>query len=155
WRVHPLTFDGLALAGEGPPSSSSEQSPEGGELWVGLARAALMSEDGKEVGVDVSTEPSDVANQIDDAPRAEAYDQIIVGYLLQIAQQLKTASGHKADELRRRTSRLIASLKPRTLRRLVEMGGNQAQREQFVLDAADGMAVDAVLEIVKAAADAS
>ena len=114
-----------------------------------------MSKDGQEVGADVSTEPSDVAKAIDAAPRAEAYDQVIVGYLLQIAQQLKTASADKSDELRRRTSRLIASLKPGTLRRLVEMGGNHAQRQQFVLDAADGMAVDAVLEIVRAAADAS
>ena len=154
-KIHPLTFDGLALVGEAPLSGSSEQSTLGGELWLGLARAALMSEDGKEVDADVSTEPSDVAKAIDDAPRAEAYDQVIVGYLLQIVQQVKTASGDKSDELRRRTSRLIASLKPGTLRRLVEMGGNHAQREEFVLNAADGMAVDAVLEIVKAAADAS
>ena len=35
------------------------------------------------------------------------------------------------------------------------MGGDQGQREQFVLDATHGMAVDAVLEIVKASADAS
>ena len=154
-KLHPLTFDGLTLAAEAPSSGRREQSTLGGELWVGLARAALMSKDGKEVGADVSTEPSDVAKAIDAAPRAEAYDQVIVGYLLQIAQQLKTASADKSDELRRRTSRLIASLKPGTLRRLVEMGGNHAQRQQFVLDAADGMAVDAVLEIVRAAADAS
>ena len=88
----PSTFDGLTLAAEAPSSGRREQSTLGGELWVGLARAALMSKDGKEVGADVSTEPSDVAKAIDAAPRAEAYDQVIVGYLLQIAQQLKTAS---------------------------------------------------------------
>src|SRR2546430_11958403 len=42
-----------------------------------------------------------------------------------------------------------------TLRRLVEMGGDFVQRRKFVLDAAAGMAVDAVLEILKAAADTS
>jgi hypothetical protein len=80
-KLHPLTFDGLTLAGEAPSSGRREQSTLGGELWVGLARAALMSKDGKEVGADVSTEPSDVAKAIDAAPRAEAYDQVIVGYL--------------------------------------------------------------------------
>ena len=35
------------------------------------------------------------------------------------------------------------------------MGGDLAQRRPFVLDAAHGMAVDAVIDIVKAAADAS
>jgi hypothetical protein len=57
--------------------------------------------------------------------------------------------------LRRRMSRLISSLKPETLRRLVDMGGDFVQRRKFVLDANAGMAVDAVLEILKAAADAS
>src|SRR6185503_1531534 len=104
----------------------------------------------------VNSEPSVVAKAIDEnTGRAEAYDQIIVGYLLQIARELKTATGDTAEELKRRTSRLIASLKPGTLRRLVAMGGNQDQRDQFVMDATHGMAVDAVLEIVKASADAS
>src|SRR3989441_6105287 len=35
------------------------------------------------------------------------------------------------------------------------MGGDFAQRRQFVSDAADGMAVDAVLDILKAAAETS
>jgi len=38
------------------------------------------------------------------------------------------------------------------LRRLVRMGGDTEQRHQFVRDVAHGMAADAVLEIVKAAA---
>ena len=156
-KIHPLTFDGLALAGDTPGGATgqdSEQASHGVELWIGLARAALAS-DGKE-STPVSSEPSDVARAIDqNSGRAEAYDQVIVGYLLQIARELKTATGETAEELKRRTSRLIASLKPGTLRRLVAMGGNQGQREQFVLDATHGMAVDAVLEIVKASADAS
>src|SRR5437879_4063206 len=60
-----------------------------------------------------------------------------------------------AVALRRRTSRLIRALKPETLRRLVEMGGDFTQRRKFVHDSTDGMAVDAVLEIVQAAADSS
>ena len=156
FKLHPLTFDGLALVGDspGPAGADTEHAAEGAELWIGLARAAMAS-DGSEGGP-VPSEPSVVAKAIDEnTGRAEAYDQVIVGYLLQIARELKTATGDTAEELKRRTSRLIASLKPGTLRRLVAMGGDQNQREQFVLDATHGMAVDAVLEIVKASADAS
>jgi hypothetical protein len=155
-KLHPLTFDGLALLGATPSGGGpdSQQASRGAELWVGLARAALAS-DGSEGG-QVSSEPSAVAKALDEnTGRAEAYDRAIVGLLLQIARELKTATGETAEELKRRTSRLIASLKPGTLRRLVAMGGNQEQRDQFVLDAMHGMAVDAVLEIVKASADAS
>ncbi len=154
-KLHPLTFDGLALAGDTPGGSTeSEQASEGAELWIGLARAALAS-DGSE-DASIPSEPSAIAQAIEaNAGRAEAYDQVIVGYLLQIAHELKTASGEAAEELKRRTSRLIASLNPGTLRRLVSMGGNKRQRDQFVLDASHGMAVNAVLEIVKASADAS
>src|SRR5439155_330349 len=68
---------------------------------------------------------------------------------------LKTAGSAEAMALRRRMSHLVRSLKPQTLRRLVEMGGDFVQRRKFVLDATAGMAVDAVLEILKAAADTS
>jgi len=155
-KLHPLTFDGLALVDD---SGSGSQEHPGGrpsstevELWIGLARAALSAD---EVTEDVETGPAAVAKAIDEHPRAEAYDQVIVGYLFQIAKELKTSSGEKAEELRRRTSQLIGSLRPETLNRLLKMGGDATQRGRFVLDSTHGMAVDAVIEIVKAAADAS
>ena len=72
--------------------------------------------------------------------------------MLQIAEELKAAGSNEAVALRRRMSRLVRGLKPQTLQRLVEMGGDFAQRHKFVADATDGMALDAVLEIVQAAA---
>lgn len=152
-KIHPLSFDGLALVGDASPPAEGETG-QGADLWIGLARAASSSDHGSE-SPDTSAEPGAVAKAIDEHPRAEAYDQVIVGYLLQIARELNTATGQKAEELRRRTSRLIASLRPETLRRLVEMGGNPTQRGQFVRDAANGMAVEAVVEIVRAAGEAS
>ena len=74
---------------------------------------------------------------------------------MQITTELKTATGTEATALRVRTSRLISALKPETLRRLIQMGGDLAQRREFVVNATNGMAVDAVIEILKAAADAS
>ncbi len=163
-RLHPLTYEKLELLDEPPepPPAAIEEAAEESEggrrvheaqLWIGLARAALAGQ----IGDDETppTKPALIAKAIDDHPKAEGYDQVIVGYLLQIADELRSAGGEGALELRRRTSRLVRELRPETLRRLVAMGGDGAQRKRFVLDAADGMTVDAVVEVLKAAAEAS
>jgi len=152
-QLHPLTYERLELVDDGAPAS--ERGARAAQLWVGLARAALTAQAGD--GQSTPTEPAVIARAIDDHPRtdAAAYDQVIVGYLLQIADELKTAGSAEAVALRRRTSRLIRALKPETLRRLVDMGGDFTQRRKFVYDSTDGMAVDAVLDIVQAAAESS
>src|SRR5438105_1329452 len=152
-QLHPLTYERLELVDDG--GAASERGARAAQLWVGLARAALTAHAGDDGPT--PTEPAVIARAIDDHPRtdAAAYDQVIVGYLLQIADELKTAGSADAAALRRRTSRLIRALKPETLRRLVDMGGDFTQRRKFVHDSTDGMAVDAVLEIVQAAADSS
>ncbi len=153
-QLHALTYERLELTDEGGPAAG-ETDARAAQLWVGLARAALATapEDTRPTPM----EPAVIAQAIDEHSKTEAtgYDQVIVGYLLQIAAELKTAGSAEAAALRRRTSRLIRTLKPDTLQRLVEMGGDFAQRRQFVSDAADGMAVDAVLDILKAAAETS
>lgn len=154
-KLHPMAFDGLAVVGDAPLArSASDSGSRSAELWVGLARAAISVDEARPPDA-VPLEPVAVARSIDEHPRAEAYDQVIVGYMLQIASELKTAAGAEAEALRRRTSKLVAALQPETLRRIVEMGGDARQRGAFVLDAAHGMAPEAVLDIVKAAADAS
>jgi hypothetical protein len=154
-RLHPLTFDSLVLMADAPLASDSprESTSRPAELWIGLARAALATEQSVQPLEPVAMEPVAVARNIEEHSRSEAYDQVIIGYLLQIARELKDSSGAEASALRRRTSRMIATLQPATLRRLLEMGGDMSQRRDFVFDASQGMAVDAVLEIVKAAAD--
>ena len=95
-----------------------------------------------------------VARAIDEHQREEAYDQVIVGYLLQIGEELKTAEGAEAAGLQRRVSRLVGSLKESTLEKLLEMGGDKAQRRKFLLDASQGVTVEAVVDLVKAASAA-
>jgi hypothetical protein len=158
FRLHPLTFDRLSLVGDqrgaaGGSGGGGSGSARAAELWVGLARAAIASGEGD--STPVSTDPSDVARAIEEHDRPAAYDQVIVGHLLQIAGELRTAPPGEVEALRRRTSVLISALKPATLRRLVDMGGNSAQRGSFVLDATHGMDVEAVLQIIRAAADAN
>jgi hypothetical protein len=84
-----------------------------------------------------------------------AYDQVVVGYMLHIAEELRKAPEHEAAPLRRRISNLVSSLQPETLQHLLTMGGDVLQRRRFVLDAASGLAADAVVELVQAAAAAS
>src|SRR5438034_1326721 len=145
------TFDDELLAGD--------TERDGGAAFEEVLGAAALSAEamagaGDDGGSPV-TEPTLIAKAIDGHPKSAAYDQVIVGYLLQIADELKHTGGAEAVALRRRTSKLVGALQPGTLRRLIEMGGDNAQRTKFAIDATHGLAVDAVLEIVRAMADAS
>ncbi|HEU5185113.1 MAG TPA: hypothetical protein VFU01_11120 [Gemmatimonadaceae bacterium] len=159
-RALPLTYDQLELAGEAPPdqlvAGHGESSARAAQLWVGLARAAMVADANTEGNDDASSaDPAVVAKAIEEHRREVAYDQVIVGYLLQIAEELKKKGGAESLALQKRISTLVSSLNPTTLRRLLEMGGDLSQRRRFMLDAAQGMAVDAVIELVQAAAETS
>jgi hypothetical protein len=153
--LFPLAYDQLELIeeGEGDETAPPNDRGRGGQLWVGLASAALAGEeDPTRMG---SADPAEVARAIEDHDRETTYDQQIVGYLLQIADELKAEPNPESSALNKRVSRLVNTLRPETLTRLLEMGGDLSQRQRFVLDATQGMAVNAVMELVKAAADAS
>jgi hypothetical protein len=162
-RFFPLTYDRLQLiedepSGE-PPGADQMAAGRATQLWIGLARAALVSDTSgsaatRESDDSTALEPATVARAIDEHQREEAYDQVIVGYLLQIGDELKTAEGPEAAGLQRRVSRLVGSLKESTLERLLEMGGDKAQRRRFLLDASQGITVEAVIDLVKAASSA-
>jgi hypothetical protein len=159
--LYPLAYDQLELIEDdlpegGDAAARPEAAGRGTQLWVGLATAALAGETAApDAPAPAAADPAEVARAIDEHSRETTYDQVIVGYLLQIADELKTTPDAATSGLQRRVSRMVASLRPDTLRRLLEMGGDTAQRRRFVLDASQGMAVGAVVELVKAAADAS
>ncbi len=162
-RFFPLTYDRLQLIEDDHEPQGNDQSKSKSrratQLWIGLARAALVSDlagpDSTSDEVDdAALEPASVARAIDEHQREEAYDQVIVGYLLQISDELKTAEGNEMAGLQRRVSRLVGSLKQSTLEKLLEMGGDKAQRRKFVLDASQGITVEAVVDLVKAASAA-
>lgn len=155
--LFPLAYDQLELI-EGSEEEGAATGPadrgRGGQLWVGLASAALASDADGAHPAPAAADPSEVAKAIDDHHGEKTYDQVIVGYMLQIADELKTNPNPEGSALNRRVSRLVSSLRPETLKRLLEMGGDTHQRSRFVLDATQGMAIDAVMELVKAAAEA-
>ncbi len=159
-RLFPLTFEQLQLLDEDPEADADPEKGEvrvagnrAAQLWIGLARAALAAKvSSEQMESSESTDPVVVAKAIDANNKDAAYDQVVVGYLLQIAEELKTKGGKEAAALQKRISRLVGTLKPDTLARLLEMGGDARQRNRFVIDASQGMDVDAVVELVQAAA---
>ncbi len=134
-----------------PHRSPETAGPSGEEEGAALSESAAAAGSAEVAAAD----PAAVAQAIDEHHREEAYDQVIVGYLLQIADELRTADGRDAVALRSRVSRLLGTIRPETLRNLLEMGNDVGQRQKFVLDATQGMAVDAVIELLRAAADVS
>lgn len=149
-RVYPLGYERLEFREETEARAATPDRAT--HLWLGLAQAAMPPEE----AVDAAAPPDaeKVAQSIQAHRREAAYDQVIVGYLLQLAEELK-GQGTDPSVVRDRVSALIRALDPETLARIVEMGGNGAQRERFLLDASQSLAVDSVMKIVRAAATAS
>lgn len=156
-RLFPLNYDRLELLNEGRETQGEDApvkrgpSSKAAQLWAGMARAALMLDE----SVDVEGEtinPRVLADAIDKKQQEKAYDQVVVGYLQQIADELKNAGGTPETlEIQQRVSDLVRQLSPATLKKLLQMGGDASQRRQFLLNASQGMTVEAVLELVQAA----
>lgn len=144
--LYALSYRHLRLSEE--PDEEAPDTSHAARLWLALACTALSRPD--DAGA-AAVHPAEVARALE-SPGAAAYDQVIVGYLRQLAGEL-SQGGREVAEVRARISRFVTSLSPATLRRLVAGGGDEAQRGRFLLDAAHGFAADAVVEIVRAAAD--
>jgi hypothetical protein len=121
----------------------------GGALWLGLAHLALTA-DGSPT--DDAEDPLLVARAIDAQPEQVAYDRVVLDYLGQIADEMSGRQGAWEPRVRERVSRLVSSLKPETLRRVLSAGADHAERRRFALTSAEVLAVDAVIEVVEAAA---
>jgi len=160
-RLFPLSYERLQLLYEGTDTEGEERidrkagSAKPAQLWVGMARAAMMLDPDAEMDEEVLS-PLVVAEAIDKRQQEQAYDQVIVGYLLQIADELKKQGGTpEAIELQKRISEMVKSLSHETLRQLLRMGGDLAQRKQFLLNASQGMSVEAVMDLVQAASEST
>jgi hypothetical protein len=155
-KLYPLNYERLELLYEGTDTEGEERVQKAGstkaaQLWVGMARAAMMLDEDVEMS-DENMNPLVVAEAIDKRKEEQAYDQVIVGYLLQIAEELKQAGGQpEAIELQKRISDLVKQLSQESLKKLLQMGGDVTQRRQFLLNASQGMTVEAVLDLVNAA----
>jgi hypothetical protein len=146
-KVQPPELTRLFLQEE----ENDDDAPEtpGGALWLGLAHLAL-SADGSPT--DTAEDPLVVARAIDAQPEQVGYDRVVLDYLGQIADEMSGRQGAWEPRVRERVSRLVTSLKPETLRRVLEAGADHSERRRFALTASEVLAVDAVIEVVEAAA---
>ncbi len=148
-RIYPVGYEELEIRGDA--ADAEGETDRVNLLWLGLARSALA-------GGGTATAPPEarvLARAIEDHGKEPAYDQVILGYLLQLAQELKGAQGSEADMVRGHVSTLLNELDDPTLERLVRFGGNMAQRKRFLLDANQSLAVDSVVRVLQAAANSA
>ena len=160
----PVAYDSLRLVSEDGTVDEDEEAREArtryAQLWVGLAKAAVVrvERDGQpslaDAGEDpdeASRDPEAVARAISERRESDAYDQVIVGYLLQIVQELRIAGGPEAAQLNQRMGELVSAIEPDALSRLLKMGGDSGQRHQFLMNATRGLKAESVLRLVEAA----
>jgi hypothetical protein len=153
-QLRPVGYDRLTLQ---DPDTGTEAKHGGGmsgrDAWVELARLALTTD--VDVGHATEADPLVVAQAIGRKSGEVAYDRVVLGYLSRVAEEMSGRKGAVDDQLSQRLSGLIQALNPDTLRRLLETGGSQDERRQFVLNASQVLAADAVMEVLEAAAQAS
>ncbi|HET6837336.1 MAG TPA: hypothetical protein VFH24_04780 [Gemmatimonadales bacterium] len=153
-RLRPVGYDHFELQtpgrGTSPgPDQSEASAPR--DSWVELAQLALASEDagGSE------TDPLVVADAIGRKSGEVAYDRVVLGYLARVADEISRGKAGASDQLAQRISKLIGALNPETLQRLLAASTDGAEQRQFLLNASQILAADAVMEVVEAAAEAS
>ena len=156
-QLYRQAYDRLTLVEDDPNANNGEprRVPRAAQLWLALAQAALnVSADDKG---QTNTDPKAMADAINQntMKSTDAYEQVVVGYLLQIADELRSTEGTDTAALRGRVSSLVANLSPDALQRLLTMGGDLSQRRAFLMDATAGMAIEAVMSIAVAAASVS
>jgi hypothetical protein len=143
-RIAAVDYDAFAL--DDHVVNPADAGHEGDDLWVGLARLAL--------GTTETPDSPLVARAIESQAGEVAYDRVVLDYLTRIADEMSGRVSPGEDRLRQRVSSLIANFDPKTLRRLLEAGASHEIR-QFTLDSSQVLAVDAVVQVLEAAADVS
>ncbi len=150
-NLYPVGYEDLKLDKDGNHASDEQVL----QLWLGLARAAMAgTPEGSEwLDDDVVPDPSLVAEGMQ-GTKQRAYDEVIVGYLLQITERL--ADGDKASEpLQERISELLAKLDRPTLQRMLRMGGDAERRRRMVQQAFKGLGGEVALKLLETAAATS
>lgn len=156
-RLQPIRYEQFGLARKDQGSSRATGTGRASKLWLGLARAALMSdavgtENGGPIAALGEFDDEAVARAVEDYSSEPAYAQDILNHLTKVSRELTNAEGEAAAELKRRTSRLIALVKPEALRQVLREAGDSHERRQLLLDASQWMESQSVVKLVRATA---
>ncbi len=155
-RLFGLAYDRLALLDEEDEETALFDPLGGswaGRLWLGLARASL----GEHLSDDLAAraDPEEIAKAINDQQKEPRRDERVITALTDLAEACQGRGRAETLALQRQLSRLIGSLKPETLERLMHMGGDQDRRRRWLFQASKIMTADVIVALVEAAARAS
>jgi hypothetical protein len=150
-RLYPLAFDQLRLA----DGADGAEALDGGRLtrlWADLAGSALglRAETAEGPG-----NPQALAAAIDTHAAEPAYARAVTRQLLALGRQARQSDGVEERKVSRQLADLLASLKPETLHRLLQLGPDPGQRDQLLVEISRAMPITAVIELVRASADAT
>ncbi len=147
-HVYPMAFDRLHLLEPGESDSEGGAIEHSSVLWIALARAALAGEwsDG------AAEDPRRVAASIDTHEGDAGYDQVVIGCLVQLVDEMRGPE-RTNPAVQRNVSEMLSNLSDRGLSRLLSIGGTSgtAQRHRFLADANETLAASAVLDLVRVA----
>ncbi len=149
--IYPVGYRDLQLDEEGELKADDQVL----QLWLGLARAAMAGTPAGDRWTDDESppDPATVAAHLRGS-KERAYDEVIVGYLLQISDQL--AEGDEDfGPIRDRITELVTELDRPTLERILKTGGDAQRRRQIVRQAFRGLGGAAALKLLEAAAATS
>jgi hypothetical protein len=135
----PLSFERLKLAGENAEPANNDL-----ELWLSLARAALAGDDIDDEGANPALVAYAISRRADEAE----FSRDVIQHLTRIAKEA-SAIPVGAERLVDRVSKLVQSLPPETLIKLLERAGGVEQRVRFLLTAVDTVSAEAALDILK------
>ena len=153
----PLSYDQLRLHDENAPADDPEKG--GGwatQLWSKLARSAVgVPADGNTAVPDFLQDPLALASTIDRRENDPAFDKGILGIFGSFMEEIRAKGGSAAKGLRVRVGSLVSGMAPATLRRILSVNTDWSQRRQLVMNATNALAADTVLDLAKAASDAT
>jgi hypothetical protein len=153
-QVQAIEYDRIVLE-EGEPGGETAGAPprRSDDLWVDLARLTADSSPGSHLSDE--SEPLVLAQSIDFGSTEAGYDREILGKLTRLAEELADTDNPRDQALQARLSKLLSSLRPGTLTRLLAAGEDDDERRRFVMAASASLDVSAVMKVLEAIAAAA
>lgn len=153
-QLQPIEYERIILEeGEGGEDGAQPHAGRRDDLWVDLARLAAESSPGAYAPDEA--EPVVLARSIDCGLAESGYDREVLGRLTQLAEELAASGGSIDPRQQARLSKLLASLRPGTLARLLAAGEDDTERRRFVMAASTTLDVAAVMKVIEAVAAAA
>lgn len=156
-EVYPLNYDQLKLLDDTDLAASPEHERQSraAKLWQRLARSALLSDALSGDRDAVSDDPIAMAKALGERIADVGFAKGAFEYVTQITGEIKTQGGLLARAIGARMSKMLRAMSPEALKRLLNIGGDAAQRRQLLRNASHTLDVNTVLELARVVASSN